>query len=626
MDKNEILHYKKKREEQGISMEDLSSFLGVSYGYIGKVEDNGENFTKFVYDNYKYYIDNFESIASLQFSDVKNSILGMKGAMLIATTKEFNKRLCKINSFYNDYFVIEFLDDKYYSKYKESYTYNDLKLRRILLAVKSEQEQCHKLKSDNSSLLIKCRKDYNNIKNVNQINLKSQDIQYLCDRLSVDETEFIINCIKKTNNNAELLHLKNKLFYGHIYLVSIVTRRLIRNKFADYSYIELDDLFQVGCQYLWRFIDELLCVKAFLNKDSDYYFKSIINKKIYYSLLDYSREIMPTKVTATTQSHYIEIRKSIEELTFKYLREPTTKEISAHIKKSIEHVSKFRSLYSSITYLDSEDKGINNEIDGLSVNDDLDLYDIINYYPINPEKILTKILLENALSKLSQQEKKYIDLKFNKSLGKEDISKLLSMPIHNLTKYQNEIFIKLKHDFVGYDTEHQKSKVNKEEENKITILRNVFYSEKSVDRNLSQFDSVINSLNENEKFYLQEVYVMKTPKTKVQTLLKRKNAKISERVLLKKIRDIFKSLNPDENILSDLKYKGNTDVDVKSLLELLPDDSKKFFISRYYKQLSLEDILSEFNMAMTTYYRLRERSFKELKKLINQHILQNGDK
>lgn len=205
----------------------------------------------------------------------------------------------------------------------------------------------------------------------------------------------------------------------------------IASKYSCYSNFE--DLKQVGMIGLLKAVDKYI-------PNPQTKFSTYATFWIRGEILEYLRNdknIKPSKEILAL-SKKVEICR--ERLKDKFNREPSVSEIATILEEDEKNV--LDAIYAKEFVL-STDYIINQDEEGK----DTSLYDTIPYYEMGyDEDILT---LHFELDKLSEEEKKIIDLRYYKDMTQSEVSKVLGTNQVNVSRCESKILQKLKKEMAA---------------------------------------------------------------------------------------------------------------------------------------------------------------------------------
>lgn len=235
------------------------------------------------------------------------------------------------------------------------------------------------------------------------------------------EREETLNLIKKAQNGdvgaSEILVNNNSP------LVKSIVKRY-KNKGVEY-----DDLYQLGCMGL---------LKAIRNFRYEYNvcFSTYAVPMIMGEIKRYLRDDGYVKVSRSTKALSYKINNFIDQYKAQFNVSPTIEEISKEF--SIDSQEAVFAMDSTLIPLSIYDKG--DDVNGLSLGDK-----IADKFSIDDE--IDKIVIQDAISKLSEREKKLIKLRFYKDKTQSEVAKELNVSQVQVSRLENKIIKKIKEDF-----------------------------------------------------------------------------------------------------------------------------------------------------------------------------------
>lgn len=205
----------------------------------------------------------------------------------------------------------------------------------------------------------------------------------------------------------------------------------IASKYSRYSNFE--DLKQVGMIGLLKAVDKYI-------PNPQTKFSTYATFWIRGEILEYLRNdknIKPSKEILAL-SKKVEICR--ERLKDKFNREPSVSEIATILEEDEKNV--LDAIYAKEFVL-STDYIINQDEEGK----DTSLYDTIPYYEMGYDEDILALHFE--LDKLSEEEKKIIDLRYYQDMTQSEVSKVLGTNQVNVSRCESKILQKLKKEMAA---------------------------------------------------------------------------------------------------------------------------------------------------------------------------------
>ncbi len=201
----------------------------------------------------------------------------------------------------------------------------------------------------------------------------------------------------------------------------------IASKFTRFYNVE--DLFQVGVIGL---------IKAYRNykKDSNAKLSTYSIKYIYGEILEYIRCDRTMKVSTDALKIYKLYTCTKEKLTCEYGKVPSLKEISSYLNIDEQTLSETIERCQFVVSLD-----------GIITEDDFTLEKVTG--TDERTKIDTLIDIRNELEKLSETDKKLIDLRYFQDLSQKETGELLGMNQVQVSRYEKLILKKMHQNLVA---------------------------------------------------------------------------------------------------------------------------------------------------------------------------------
>ena len=196
----------------------------------------------------------------------------------------------------------------------------------------------------------------------------------------------------------------------------------IASKYRNYYNIE--DLFQVGCMGI---------IKAYKNykSNSNAEFSSYAYKYIFGEIIEYIKNDRNVKVSTDMIKLYKAYEKTKEFLTLKLNKEPALHEIASFMNLDSDYLS---NVINTCKFTVSLEASLNDEefsLDKIIGNDNTEIVD----------KLLD---LKEEISKLSEEEKKLIDLRYFKDYTQYETAKIMNMSQVKVSRNETLILKKIK--------------------------------------------------------------------------------------------------------------------------------------------------------------------------------------
>lgn len=199
------------------------------------------------------------------------------------------------------------------------------------------------------------------------------------------------------------------------------------------SYSNFEDLKQVGMIGLLKAVDKY-------DQNSDTKFSTYAFMWIRGAILEYLRcdkNIKPSKEILALSKKVDICRETLRD---RFNREPSVSEIAFFLEEDEKNV--LDAMYAKEFVL-SADYVINQDEDGK----DTSLYDTIPYYEVGyNEDILT---LHSELDKLTEEERKIINLRYYQDMTQSEVSKMLGTNQVNVSRNEAKILQKLRQDMAS---------------------------------------------------------------------------------------------------------------------------------------------------------------------------------
>lgn len=192
----------------------------------------------------------------------------------------------------------------------------------------------------------------------------------------------------------------------------------------QYSSLDKEDLISVGTLGL---------IKAIKQFDTSFNvnFSTYAVPLILGEIKRYFRDDGAIKVSRQYKELYIRIQKAEKELEDKYLRKITIDDLVSYLNESIEDILMAIESHYYPTYL-------SNPLD----EENLTLEDTLGENDVLPE--LLKMDLYDALEKLDDKEKIFINLRFFEGMKQQDIAKRFFVSQVQISRLERKILDKLK--------------------------------------------------------------------------------------------------------------------------------------------------------------------------------------
>ncbi len=234
-------------------------------------------------------------------------------------------------------------------------------------------------------------------------------------------SENILELLKKAKCGDKWA--KDKLVSLNLGLVWSIVKR-----FGNRGY-ESEDLFQIGSIGLLKAIEKF---------DFSYgvRFSTYAVPMILGEVRRYIRDDKPIKVARSLRELAFKIQKTREELTNALDREPTINELSDEIGVPIEELVMALEASQSLVSLDN----VVYQDDGSPIH----LIDQIKNEEDQQDLLFDKIILKEALSKLSKEERHIIILRYFKDMTQVEVAKILNLTQVQISRFERKILKKIK--------------------------------------------------------------------------------------------------------------------------------------------------------------------------------------
>ena len=187
--------------------------------------------------------------------------------------------------------------------------------------------------------------------------------------------------------------------------------------------IEYDDLYQAGCVGLVKAVD------AF-DENLGFQFSTYAVPVILGEIRRLFRDGGSVKVSRSIKELYLKITKEKQKLEYKLNREPTVSEIACALSISAEEVTEAISASVPVLSLTSVNDDGENQSDIPVVSDE--------------GLIENRLLIENAVEKLSPDEQQIIRFRYFEQLTQSETAKRLSMTQVGVSRAEKKILLKLR--------------------------------------------------------------------------------------------------------------------------------------------------------------------------------------
>lgn len=305
--------------------------------------------------------------------------------------------------------------------------------------------------------------------------------------------------------------------------------------------------------------------------------------------------------------HHMEISKAKGELFTELERFPSIKEIAIKINKTEEHVTTYLGVKSDSFSLDTSFGEDGEEGSGYHLFES-------HTYPVNPEAIINRVALEEAIKTLPEKQRLYIYLKYYKHMNNEQISKSLHLnSVENVPRIGTEINFKLKRYFLGVsEKSYQSIDTKLNDQSKRSLLKCIFGEQEEIEKYIDKIDDSIETLKDKHKKYIIKVFVQGISKSDAMRQL---DTSIKEPRLFEKLRSHLCAINksPRTLILEDLKIEDNAEIDVEKIIHSLDQNEQDIIHKKYYEGKSYLEITDEMRITRHTYYKLHKQCLKSVK-------------
>ena len=220
---------------------------------------------------------------------------------------------------------------------------------------------------------------------------------------------------------------RNKIVEKNIGLVYKVS-----SKYFKYADIDKESLIQEGCIGLIKAVENFDTSKEV--KFSTYAYSCIEGSiKVYLRDKD---ERLPFRLRRDDYLILSKLNVSISKLSEKKQRKPDLKELSEYFNVSDKYLEKLLLLNNSIS-IDSE------ILDDVKENKS-HICDVIKDTSMNEDTIIDKIIIQEALSKLSNEERCIIEKRYFQDITQKDISKTMSISQSKVCRIEKRALNNLK--------------------------------------------------------------------------------------------------------------------------------------------------------------------------------------
>jgi RNA polymerase sigma-B factor len=217
------------------------------------------------------------------------------------------------------------------------------------------------------------------------------------------------------------INIRNQLAEKYLFIAEIMAKKYA-NKGVDY-----DDLMQTSSLALLKAIDRYDVDKGV--KFSTFATPSVIGEiKNYFR--DKSRLINPGR---KNNQLIMKIKGAAAELYAKNNKEPSLKEIAEYINEDLETVIEAMEYTSSVISLDASME-----------DNETSLYEVIPDSKNIFEIIDDKDALDNAIRKLSDDERRLLDMRYNKNMSQTKVAEKMNVSQMFVSRLERKIIKKLK--------------------------------------------------------------------------------------------------------------------------------------------------------------------------------------
>ncbi len=230
-----------------------------------------------------------------------------------------------------------------------------------------------------------------------------------------------IELIKKAQNgdkDAQELLIKN-----NIGLIKSITKRFIGRGYDE------EDLFQIGSIGLLKAISRF--DERFEVKFSTYAVPMIIGE-----IKRFLRDDNIIKVSRSTKEKYLKAKLAIEELEYKFGREPTMSELADYMGIDVEGLFLILNSENYPLSLDgpyNQDKEEDTLMDKISDN-------------YSEADLLNNLALKEAINKLEPREKQIIVLRYFKDMTQSQISQIMGISQVQVSRIEKRVLNKIRNE------------------------------------------------------------------------------------------------------------------------------------------------------------------------------------
>lgn len=231
-----------------------------------------------------------------------------------------------------------------------------------------------------------------------------------------EETEKVLfNRYKKCPSIAN----RNYIVKKYMYLAEILSKKFL-NRGADY-----EDVYQVACLALIK------AVKRF-KPEKGVKFTSFATPTIVGELKRFFRDKgSAIRVPRRIYESYQKINKAREFLTNKHERVPKVNEISAYLNMTEENVLEIMESW-NVYSIQSFDRNIYHD-------DNMEMHEYIGIEDSVYEKIENRDFLEKAIEKLNEDEKKFIKMRYTRSMTQKKIADKLGVSQMYISRLERKL-------------------------------------------------------------------------------------------------------------------------------------------------------------------------------------------
>jgi RNA polymerase sigma-B factor len=220
--------------------------------------------------------------------------------------------------------------------------------------------------------------------------------------------------------------IAEKLMAAYEYLAGGAARKLSRNHPDLY-----EDLLQVGRLSLLRSLERY-------DRSHGFSFEAYASKNIKGSIMNYLRDkawIMP--VPRWMKDHWVKVQRAVDDLTIRKENQPSIQEVASHTKLPIELTERVLTGQTNfqVTSFDATigyDQG------------EFTLADVVGTEAEEYKKVETRLDMNRALAKLSEEEKQILHLNFFKGESQRRIAHRLGVSQMTVSRIIRQALQKLK--------------------------------------------------------------------------------------------------------------------------------------------------------------------------------------